>query len=149
MKKEYQKLAAFAKTQVLEPGEKQRLELSFSLKDMASYHEKDATYVLEAGDYIVRVGNSSRNTDVAVVANVNETVIIAQHENICKCERKVIEIFSESVTEELVSDVPVLMISAAEFTTINYLPFFLRLSGSSRSIFSFGFVWCYHFVFLK
>ena len=120
MKKEYQKLAAFAKSKVLEPGEKQRLELSFSLKDMASYCESDATYVLEEGNYIVRVGNSSRNTEIAAVVNLDETVIIAQHENVCRCDRKVIEIISDKLEEVLDSEFPVLTISAAEFTTVNY-----------------------------
>ena len=32
---------------------------------MASYCEADATYVLDEGDYIVRIGNSSRDTKIA------------------------------------------------------------------------------------
>jgi len=120
LRKEYQKLAAFAKTKVLEPGEEQRLELAFSLKDMTSYCEADATFILEEGNYIVRIGNSSRNTEIAVVVSLDETVIIAQHENVCKCERKVLEIFAEKTEEILVPDIPVLTVSAAEFATVSY-----------------------------
>ena len=120
MKKEYQRLAAFAKTKVLEAGEKQELTLSFHLKDMASYCEADATYVLEEGDYIVRVGNSSRDTKAAVIANLDETVIVGQHQNICKNERKVTEIFADRVEAVAEENLPVLLISAAEFTTVNY-----------------------------
>jgi len=121
MKKEYQRLAAFAKTRVLESGEQQEVILSFHLKDMASYCEADATYVLEEGNYKVRVGNSSRDTKVAAIVNLDETVIIAHHENICRNERKVNEIISDAFEEALENNVPMLMISAAEFTTVNYL----------------------------
>ena len=119
--KEYQRLAAFEKTKILAPGEKQEVVITFSMKDMASYFEADATYVLEEGNYIVRVGNSSRNTKIAAVVNLDETVIIAQHENICKNNKKVIEIIPEKMEEEaLESGIPVLSISAAEFSTVNY-----------------------------
>jgi len=120
MKKEYQRLAAFAKTKVLEAGEQQELTLSFHLKDMASYCEADATYVLEEGEYIVRIGNSSRETKAAVIANLDETVIVGQHQNICKNERKVTEIFADRMEDVMEEDLPVLLISAAEFTTVNY-----------------------------
>lgn len=62
MDKEYQSLAAFVKTSELAPCHSEVVELEFDLKDMASYRESEASYVLEAGKYIVRIGNSSRNT---------------------------------------------------------------------------------------
>ena len=81
--KEYQSLAAFGKTQDLTPGEVEELTLQFDLKRLASYREADASYVLEAGDYILRVGNSSRNTSDAAVLEVAEEVVISRHEHIC------------------------------------------------------------------
>ena len=54
-------LAAFSKTDMLEPGESQTLTLSFSARDMASYDYSDANgnefkgYELEAGTYTVRL----------------------------------------------------------------------------------------------
>ena len=120
MTKEFQRLSAFAKTKVLEPGEKQELVLTFNLKDMASYSEADASYILEAGNYIVRVGNSSKSTKVSMVVNLDETVIIARHENICKNERKIIELVADKYEEELAADIPVIDVSAAEFATVNY-----------------------------
>lgn len=72
--KPYQELAAFAKTGLLAPGEKETLEISFAVKDMASYCEKCAAWVLEAGDYVIRVGNSSRHTEAAAVLTLDETV---------------------------------------------------------------------------
>lgn len=56
-------LAAFAKTDELEPGESQTLELTFPVSDMSSYDDTGVTgaksaYVLEAGDYQIMLGNS-------------------------------------------------------------------------------------------
>ena len=62
--KEYQSLVAFEKTELLQPGLSQSMELKFDLKALASYRETDASYVLEKGEYILRLGNSSRNTMV-------------------------------------------------------------------------------------
>lgn len=67
LEKPYQELAAFAKTRLLAPGESQILTISYLTKTMASYSQAEASWILEAGDYVIRVGNSSRNTRVAAV----------------------------------------------------------------------------------
>ena len=81
--KEYQSLAAFVKTETLDPGERQTLELCFDLKNLASYREADAAYVLEAGEYILRLGNSSRNTVAVGVLRIAEEIVVSRHEHIC------------------------------------------------------------------
>jgi len=81
--KPYQELAAFQKTALLAPGESQTLQLSFDLRDMASYDAQIAAWVLEKGNYILRVGNSSVNTQVASLVVVPETVITQQVKNTC------------------------------------------------------------------
>ncbi|WP_289479245.1 fibronectin type III-like domain-contianing protein, partial [Klebsiella pneumoniae] len=80
-------LAAFEKTDALAPGTTQTLELAFDLKDMASYRESDGCFVLEAGAYILRLGNSSRNTVPVGVLTVEREIIVSRHEHICPlCE---------------------------------------------------------------
>ena len=71
----YQELCAYAKTSEIAPGESEEVILTFDLIDMAHYDEENAQFILEAGKYIVRVGNSSRNTHVACVINVEKTVV--------------------------------------------------------------------------
>ena len=73
--KPYQELAGYAKTDELAPGESQILTISFDTKEMGSYDTDKAAYVMEDGDYIIRVGNSSRNTHVAAKLNVAEDMI--------------------------------------------------------------------------
>ncbi|MCI7814399.1 MAG: glycoside hydrolase family 3 C-terminal domain-containing protein [Lachnospiraceae bacterium] len=79
--KEYQELAAYAKTDLLQPGQSQELTICYSTKDMAYYDEAEAAYMLDAGNYVVRVGNSSRNTHVAAVLSLDETVKTEQLSN--------------------------------------------------------------------
>lgn len=62
MDKAYQDLAAWTKTSNLEPGKFEKVSITFDMKDLASYDTKQAQYVLEQGEYIIRVGNSSVDT---------------------------------------------------------------------------------------
>ena len=57
-----QELCAFAKTRTLAPGETETVTCSFTLPEMAAYDAETASYILEAGDYLVRVGVSSAET---------------------------------------------------------------------------------------
>ncbi|MCD8231165.1 MAG: glycoside hydrolase family 3 C-terminal domain-containing protein [Clostridiales bacterium] len=84
LEKPYQELAAYAKTGELAPGEEEELTISFKAESMASYDESRAAYVLEAGDYYIRVGVNSRATKVAAV----------------------IELVEEAVTEKLANKLP-------------------------------------------
>ena len=80
--KPYQDLAAFGKTSDLAPGEAEQLEISFCVKDLASYDEETAAWILEKGNYVIRVGNSSVDTQVAAMAVLPETVVVRQARNI-------------------------------------------------------------------
>ena len=72
--KPYQELAAFAKTKPLAPGESETVEVAFPVTDMASYCETCAAWVLEAGEYLLRVGSNSRSTEIAAVLTLEQTV---------------------------------------------------------------------------
>ena len=80
--KPYQELAGYAKTDLLAPGESQTLTVSYDTSEMGSYDEELAAYVMEDGDYIIRVGNSSRNTHVAGKLSLAEDVITEQYSNL-------------------------------------------------------------------
>ena len=119
--KEYQSLAAFAKTEVLAPGARQTLELSFDLTAVASFRESDACYVLEQGDYILRLGNSSRNTICVGVLTVEEEILVSRHCHICPVQEPVEELKSQPRGEEAVAEgLPHLVIDPKAFKTIEY-----------------------------
>lgn len=82
--KAYQELAGFAKTKELKPGEEQELTITFPTADMASYDTDLASYKLEAGEYIIRVGNSSGNIRPCGIIELTEDVETLQVKNICQ-----------------------------------------------------------------
>lgn len=92
LKKEAQRLTTFHKTKLLKPGEKEKLILSFDLRDMTSYREKDAETVLEKGEYVIRLGNSSRNTRVCGILRLSSEIITEKHSHICKIPMHVTEL---------------------------------------------------------
>jgi len=81
--KPYQDLAGFAKTTALEPGTSETVEISFSMKELASYDEKCAAWILEKGNYVIRVGNSSIDTRIAALAVLDQNVTTLQARNTC------------------------------------------------------------------
>jgi beta-glucosidase len=127
--KPYQTLIGFGKTDVLKPGETQTLSISYPLSEMASYSEELAAWVLESGDYLLRVGNSSRNTKVTAVIRLDETKITEQLANMLKLDQD----FKEKTSSAAVSysypaeileiaSAPVLELKAASITTRNNTP---------------------------
>lgn len=78
LEKPYQELAGYAKTDELAPGAQQTLTVSFPVSEMSAYDEEQAAYILERGMYTVQAGNSSRNTAVGGVLNLNKTVVTEQ-----------------------------------------------------------------------
>lgn len=73
----YQTLAAFAKTKELRPGETQEVVLKFSIKELVSFDTERSTEILEPGDYILRMGNSSRTTEVCGAVRLEKEIIVS------------------------------------------------------------------------
>ncbi len=71
----YQTLAGFAKTNTLLPGDSEELKVEFKLRDISSYSTEDAAYILEAGKYLIRLGNSSTDTSPVAVINIEEEIV--------------------------------------------------------------------------
>lgn len=84
IEKPTQELAGFAKTKLLAPGEKEVVTVTFATTDMASYDSYDAAWVMEEGEYVIRVGNSSRTTKIAMTIDLDETVRTLQLKKVMK-----------------------------------------------------------------
>jgi len=78
----YQILCGFSKTGLLAPGQEETVKISFDLRDIAPYDEETESYLLEAGDYILRVGTGSRNTTVCAALRLEETVTVLKAKNV-------------------------------------------------------------------
>lgn len=75
MPKAYQQLVAFCKTEVIKPKISKKIKLCFDICNFACYDEENAEFVLEKGDYFVRVGNSSRNTHIVAKIILDENAV--------------------------------------------------------------------------
>ena len=80
--KPYQSLIAFKKTEYIEPGKEIEMTLKFKLRNVARYDEEKASYVLDKGKYIIRLGNSSENTKIFGYITLEENIITEKLKNI-------------------------------------------------------------------
>lgn len=132
---EYQRLLAFAKTKELKAGEQVTIELRYALRDMAVYEEKEAAYILRAGQYILRAGNSSHRTKPAAILTLEKDVVVERCTNICPVQHKVEEIVPPERKAETLDEVPVIAIPLQEIEIIVHeypeLPVFEEKDGEA------------------
>jgi beta-glucosidase len=119
--KPYQELAAYAKTDNLAPGQAQTVTMSFPTSEMSSYDQATAAYVLDPGSYLLRVGDSSRNTSVAAVFDLDKRVVTEQLSH---------QLDDETVDHGLVSDPADFYTYPTERAQIVHAPV-TRLRGSA------------------
>jgi beta-glucosidase len=61
MDKPSEELRAFAKTELLQPGQSQTLYFSLGVPDLASFDTRSESWIAEAGNYTVKIGASSES----------------------------------------------------------------------------------------
>ena len=74
--KEYRRLVAFDKTELLAPGEETELSMSVSAKQLASFDEEASAWILEAGKYIVWAGLSLEESVPAAVLELDHEYVV-------------------------------------------------------------------------
>lgn len=122
LEKEKKRLVAFAKTGELPVGASETLKLQFAMSDCASYDEKEAAFILDAGDYIVQAGNSSADTEVAAVITVKTKQRTVQCKNICTPAQKIAELSHCKKTGQIADgkNIPHLVMEPLEKKIIDY-----------------------------
>lgn len=69
-------LGAFDKTELLEPGESENVTLTLAVEDMASYdYANEKCYVLDAGDYEIKLMNNSHEVIDSRTYAVNSKIV--------------------------------------------------------------------------
>lgn len=81
LEKPYQELISYEKSTCLAPGESELLHVLLPFSELAVYDEETASYIIEAGDYYIRLGNSSRNTKIIGKINVPSSIVTATYKN--------------------------------------------------------------------
>ena len=72
--REEKKLVAFAKSRLLSPGTEEVVRLNFELRDFMRFDEKLSAWILDAGDYLLCLGENAAVEKPAAVIRVMETV---------------------------------------------------------------------------
>ena len=99
----YQDLVAFKKTKLLDKNESEELEIIFDLCDNSNYYEKMNSYILSDGKYVVRVGNSSRNTKAYLVLELDKLVEIKKVRSLIDKPNFTDQVFHDYKDEDLSS----------------------------------------------
>ncbi len=92
MKKPIQELKAFAKTELLQSGKSQTFSVTIPYYDLSSFDSATSSWKLEAGNYELRVGNSSQNILIKQVFHLSNPTMVLKTENLLKPDRVVNEL---------------------------------------------------------
>lgn len=76
LNKPMEELKAFAKTNLLQPGESQQISFTLSPKDLASFDTDRSSWIADAGKYMVKVGASSSNILQTAVFNLGKELMV-------------------------------------------------------------------------
>lgn len=92
MEKEYRRLAGFAKTALLAPGQSQELTIEIPLYALASFCTQTPGWVLEKGVYGLFVGNSIAAASLAGTVNLDADALLVKTEHICPLQEELQEL---------------------------------------------------------
>lgn len=95
-KKEYRRLAGFAKTPLLQPGEACRLTVSVEQKQLAVFSEQESAWVMEQGAYGIWIGEHSASLRHVATLNIMERAVIERTNRICPLQQEVQELEGDS-----------------------------------------------------
>ena len=96
LEKEAHRLAAYAKTNELKPGEAQEVTMEVKMDGLTSYDEKRAAWILESGFYGIWVGNSLASAKLCGGIKLDQEVIRRQVRNLFPLKQELEEISQEA-----------------------------------------------------
>lgn len=114
----YQVLAGFVKTDELRPGECGTVSVSFRMEDIASFDAESCCAVLEAGRYLLRIGNSSRDTVVCAAVELEEHALVQRLHNACGRPDFTDWRPEQKRTDTTLANIPILHLCASDITEI-------------------------------
>lgn len=116
--KPYQELKGYVKTGMIAPGDAVEVNISFATENLSSYDEEKAAWVMEPGDYVIRVGHHSRAAKAAAVIRLDAEAVTRQVSNQLVPE-KPLDVITAPVREAEAVDAPVIPLAAADCVTID------------------------------
>lgn len=82
--KPWQELRGYAKTGLIPPGGSETVSVSFPTESLSSFDAERCAWVMEEGDYLIRVGENSRSTAVAATLTLNGEAVPRRVSNILR-----------------------------------------------------------------
>lgn len=116
-KRPYQELKGFVKTAALNPGSAETVTVFVPWKELACYNEISASYVIEKGAYLLRLGNSSVNTGIVGKIEVPGDITVQSVSNrlgLKDCNKGKINFLSADVKITETASENTLVLTAAE-----------------------------------
>ena len=122
LQKEYRKLAGFAKTKLLAPGEEELVSVSFCIRSLASFDEAAPAYILEEGIYGIFAGNSLEGSVFAGSLKLDADAITERVQHVCPVQKELNELTADpAIIQKLrgawldqVADFPSIEVKAAD-----------------------------------
>lgn len=119
----YQDLIGYEKTAVLRPSAQQKVDFEIPITDLSVFDEELGAYILVPGNYLIRVGNSSRNTEVVASFKLDQKVILKKVNQLMKSESDP-TVFTENKVElEEVAGVPHFDLKATDFPETEFVQY--------------------------
>lgn len=115
--KEKRRLVGFAKTKVLSPGEVQQVSITVCADQLASYSEKEAAWILEAGMYGIWLGSSLGEAKLCAGAVLDRTVTLEKVKNICPMQQTLPDFPVNERSEETLKPEKTIALCAGDYTT--------------------------------
>ena len=112
--REKRSLAAFSKTDLLEPGESTAVELQFDLKDFAGFDNETHSFILEHGSYCL-----SLNSSPVLVLELDSDVTTEVTKEMFNSSRNV-DYLSFDVSENEILGLPHKAIDSSAFSTVTH-----------------------------
>lgn len=119
LKKECVALAGFTKSKQLSPRESEEGEVTFDLRDFASYDEKRAAYLLEEGDYLLFLGKNAEELTPIGRLFLNKTVVTEKCKNATE-RRGNFALFSPTAYERELPPLDRILIDADEIECVEH-----------------------------
>ena len=90
--KEKRRLAGFAKTKFLAPGECETVRVTLRGKDLASFDEEHSSWITEAGRYGIWVGNCLEHSVLSAALTVKTETVLEKTARICPLRERLSEL---------------------------------------------------------
>lgn len=115
--KPYQELKGFAKTKLLQPGYTEVLKINISTESLASYDTDLAAFVMEEGDYLIRVGSDSKDTIVGAILRLDKEAVIRKVNNEMALDHE-LQLITPPVRKVEIVEAPVVELKASDCAAI-------------------------------